>query len=50
MHLGGREKQISEFKDSQYYTEKPCLEKPIKKERKKATEARLKPATPAQQA
>jgi hypothetical protein len=26
--LGGRGKQISEFQDSQGYTEKPCLEKP----------------------
>jgi hypothetical protein len=26
-HLGGRDRQVSEFKDSQGYTEKPCLEK-----------------------
>jgi hypothetical protein len=25
-HLGGRGKRISEFQDSQDYTEKPCLE------------------------
>jgi hypothetical protein len=25
--LGGRGRQISEFQDSQDYTEKPCLEK-----------------------
>jgi hypothetical protein len=28
--LGGRDRQISEFEDSQGYTEKPCLEKPKK--------------------
>jgi hypothetical protein len=31
--LGGRGRQISEFQDSQGYTEKPGLEKPKKKER-----------------
>jgi hypothetical protein len=31
--LGGRGRRISEFKDSQGYTEKPCLEEK-KKERK----------------
>jgi hypothetical protein len=29
-HLGGRGRQISEFKASLVYTEKPCLEKPKK--------------------
>jgi len=33
--LGGRGRQISEFKDSQGYTEKPCLEKNKKKNKKK---------------
>ena len=32
-HLGGRGRRISEFEDSQGYTDKPCLEKP--KEKKK---------------
>jgi hypothetical protein len=32
--LGGRGRQISEFKDSQGYTEKPCLEKNKKKNKK----------------
>jgi hypothetical protein len=27
----GRERQVSEFQDSQSYTEKPCLEKPKRK-------------------
>jgi hypothetical protein len=30
-HSGGRGRRISEFQDSQGYTEKPCLEKPKKK-------------------
>jgi hypothetical protein len=30
---GGRGRRISEFEDSQGYTEKPCLEKPKKKKR-----------------
>jgi hypothetical protein len=44
-HLGGRGRRISEFEaslvyksefqDSQGYTEKPCLEKPKKKKKKK---------------
>jgi hypothetical protein len=33
--LGGKDRQISEFKVSQGYTEKPCLEKPKEKEKKK---------------
>jgi hypothetical protein len=33
-HLGGRGRWISEFQDSQGYTEKPCLEKPKKKKKK----------------
>jgi hypothetical protein len=32
-HLGGRGKQISEFKASLVYTEKPCLEKNKQKKR-----------------
>jgi hypothetical protein len=30
----GRQRQISEFQDSQGYTEKPCLKKPKKKKKK----------------
>jgi hypothetical protein len=32
--LGGRGRWISEFQDSQGYTEKPCLEKPKKQKQK----------------
>jgi hypothetical protein len=32
----------SEFQDSQGYTEKPCLEKPKKKERKKERKKEMK--------
>jgi hypothetical protein len=35
--LGGRGRWISEFEDSQGYTEKPCLEKPKAKKKKKIT-------------
>jgi hypothetical protein len=33
--LGGRDRQISEFEDSQGYTEKSCLEKPKNKQTNK---------------
>jgi hypothetical protein len=34
----GRGRQISEFQDSQGYTEKPCLKKPKKQQNKKRKE------------
>jgi hypothetical protein len=38
--LGGRGRRISEFEDSQGYTEKPCLKK--KKKRKKEEKKKRK--------
>jgi hypothetical protein len=40
--LGGRGRRISEFEDSQGYTEKPCLEKNRKNKKKKREREREK--------
>jgi hypothetical protein len=41
---GGRGRRISEFQDSQGYTEKPCLEKPKKgKEKRKEKKKEIRP-------
>ena len=43
MHSGGRGRRISEFEDSQGYTDKPCLEKPKKKSWEEKTAQRKCP-------
>jgi hypothetical protein len=40
--LGDRGRQISEFEDSQGYSEKPCLEKPIRKGERREKEKKEK--------
>jgi hypothetical protein len=42
--LGGRGRQISEFQDSQDYTEKPCLEKQTNKKKTKENKTKKKRA------
>ena len=40
--MGGRGRQISEFQDSQGYTEKPCLEKQNKTKQNKTKQNKTK--------